>query len=146
MGDPLSYRIIRKEQATQEDVAAIATILQQFNLENGPAPGYQPLVLTVEDGSGRIAGGLFGKIAYGWLHVEYLIVPPDARRKGLGSQLLNQAEQIARENHCVGVFLDTFWFQALPFYRKHGYTVFGELEQRGEGSQYFLKKRLDGCD
>lgn len=139
----MSYRIIRKDQAVQEDVTAIATLLQQFNLENGPEPNYQPLVFTVEDDSGRITGGLFGKIAYRWLHVEYLIVPAGARRKGVGSQLLEQAEQVAREDKCVGVFLDTFSFQALPFYRKRGYTVLGELEQRGDGPQYFLKKRLD---
>lgn len=139
----MSYRIVRKKQATQEDVNAIATILQQFNLENGPPPNYEPLVLAVEDDSGRIAGGLFGKLAYRWLHVEYLIVPHDARRKGLGSQLLEQAEQVARNHNCVGVFLDTFSFQALPFYRKRGYIIFGELEQRGDGPQYFLKKRLD---
>jgi GNAT superfamily N-acetyltransferase len=141
----LSYRIIRKEQAIQEDVVAIATLLQQFNLENGPPPAYKPLVFTVEDDSGQIAGGLFGKIAYRWLHVEYLIVPHDARRQGLGSQLLDQAEQVARDTHCVGVFLDTLSFQALPFYRKRGFTVFGELEERGDGPQYFLKKRFDSA-
>jgi GNAT superfamily N-acetyltransferase len=143
MGVPLSYRIIRKDQAAQEDIVAIATLLQQFNLESGPPPNYQPLVITVEDDSGKTSGGLFGKIAYRWLHVEYLIVPADARRQGLGSQLLEHAEHVAREHKCVGVFLDTLSFQALPFYRKRGYTVFGELEQRGDGPQYFLKKRLD---
>jgi GNAT superfamily N-acetyltransferase len=140
----LPYRIIHKDQPVPEDVLAITRILQQFNLENGPPPGYQPVVLTVEDDSGAIAGGLFGKIAYHWLHVEYLVVPGDARRQGLGSQLMEQAEQVARDHGCLGVFLDTLSFQALPFYRKRGYTVFGEVEERGDGPQYWLKKRLDG--
>jgi GNAT superfamily N-acetyltransferase len=139
------YRIVRKEQPKQEDVLAIIAPLQQFNLENGPPPNFQAVVLAVEDDTGTIVGGLFGKIAYNWLFVEYLVTPPDARRQRLGSELMDHAEQLAREAGCLGVYLDTLYFQALPFYQKRGYTIFGELEQRGEGPQYWLKKRLDAA-
>jgi GNAT superfamily N-acetyltransferase len=65
------------------------------------------------------------------------------RGTGAGSRLLQQAEDVARERNCTGVWLDTFAFQALGFYQKLGYTVFGELKDHPRGvSQYWLQKRV----
>jgi hypothetical protein len=42
------------------------------------------------------------------------------------------------------VHLDTMSFQALPFYQKQGYTVFGILEDLPEGHRrYYLRKDLE---
>ena len=57
------------------------------------------------------------------------------------------AEQEALARGCRGVYLDTFSFQAPGFYRKQGYTEFGELEGIPPGhSHYFFRKllRTDG--
>jgi hypothetical protein len=44
---------------------------------------------------------------------------------------------------CTDVSLDTFEFQARPFYEKLGYTIFGTLEGYPPGyRQYFLTKHL----
>jgi GNAT superfamily N-acetyltransferase len=60
-----------------------------------------------------------------------------------GSQLLNEIEQLAKEKGCRLICLDTFSFQAPGFYKKHGYKVFGVLEDHPKGfNQYFLEKRL----
>jgi hypothetical protein len=41
------------------------------------------------------------------------------------------------------LWLDTFSFQARPFYEKLGYEVFGQLEDYPRGhSRYFLQKRF----
>ena len=56
---------------------------------------------------------------------------------------MQKAEQIALEHGCVGVWLDTFAFQARPFYEKLGYTCFGQIDDHPRGSaRYFLQKRL----
>jgi len=47
---------------------------------------------------------------------------------------LRQAEQIARNRGCVGVYLDTFSFQAPGFYRKQGYKKIGQLAGLPPGS------------
>jgi len=40
-----------------------------------------------------------------------------------------------------GAFLDTFSFQARPFYERHGYECFGELRDHPPGhSHYFMRK------
>jgi hypothetical protein len=45
---------------------------------------------------------------------------------------------------CIGAHLDTFTFQARPFYERHGYAVFGQLDNYPGGhSRFFLSKRLD---
>ena len=57
--------------------------------------------------------------------------------------MLEQAEVEAVNRGCKFAYLDTFSFQALPFYEKQGYAVFGVLEDYPEGKKrYFLQKRL----
>jgi ribosomal protein S18 acetylase RimI-like enzyme len=59
------------------------------------------------------------------------------------SALMREAEAVARENGCTGIWLDTFSFQAPGFYEKLGYTVFGTLADYPPGhSRFFLHKTL----
>jgi GNAT superfamily N-acetyltransferase len=122
----------------------ILGLLIDYNLRNAPPPNYQLLGILLKDDSGRTIGGLWGRSAYEWLFVELLFVPQGLRGNGLGTTLMRQAEEIARERNCTGVWLDTFDFQALPFYQKLGYTLFGELKDHPRGiSQYWLQRRFD---
>jgi hypothetical protein len=44
---------------------------------------------------------------------------------------------------CRGAYLDTFSYQARPFYEKLGYAVFGTLDDYPPGHQrFFMRKRL----
>jgi hypothetical protein len=53
------------------------------------------------------------------------------------------AEDEARALGCVGVWLDTFSFQARGFYERHGYEVFGTLDEFPAPHQrFFLRKRF----
>jgi GNAT superfamily N-acetyltransferase len=143
MESPLSHTIIFKEKPEDADVYAIAAPLQQFNNENGPQAKYSSMVLQVLDGDGKVTGGLFGKIAYEWMHIEFLVVPESSRGQGIGQALMRQAESIALERGCTGIYLDTLEFQARGFYEKLGYTVFGKLDDFPKGgAHYFLSKRL----
>jgi len=65
------------------------------------------------------------------------------RGRGYGRELLAAAEQEAVRHGCRAAHLDTMSFQALPFYLKQGYTVFGELHDWPPGhARYFLQKSL----
>ena len=95
-------------------------------------------------GDGATIGGLWGSIALDWLQIELLFVPEEQRGKGLGSTLIQAAEDAASEKGCRGVWLDTFSFQAKGFYEKLGYRQFGEIEGHPvDGTRHFLKKLLD---
>jgi ribosomal protein S18 acetylase RimI-like enzyme len=65
------------------------------------------------------------------------------RGKGCGKALMAQAENIARANGCIGLWLDTYEFQARGFYEKLGFEVFGTLDDHPIGQKrFFLRKRL----
>ena len=54
-----------------------------------------------------------------------------------------EAERIARANGCVGIWLDTYEFQARGFYEKLGFEVFGSLKDHPVGHRrFFLRKRF----
>ena len=77
----------------------------------------------------RLVGGLVGYIDWGrWLYIDVIWVDADYRNKGIGEYLVKSAEQKAISKSIKRVRLYTFDFQALPFYKKLGYTIYGELE------------------
>lgn len=124
---------------------AIHSLLLDFNSRtSGYAFDGRALVITVADpASAEIIGGLWGSTAYGYLHVDMLIVPEMMRRRGIGARLMRDAEQEARQRGCRGAYLETFDFQAREFYEKLGYSVFGQLDDTPPGHRrYFLKKPL----
>ncbi len=42
-----------------------------------------------------------------------------------------------------GILLDTFSFQAKPFYEKMGFTVMGEIENAADShARYFMTKQI----
>lgn len=93
---------------------------------------------------GAILGGLHARTGRGWMFVDLLGLPPELRRERLGTRLMDMAEAEARRLGCVGIYLDTFSFQARPFYEKRGFAVFAEINDYPRGHQrFFLSKRLD---
>ena len=76
--------------------------------------------------------------------MELLAVPESMRGQGIGTELMRRAEREAVVRGCRNAWLDTFEFQARPFYEKLGYTCFGELADYPPGfSRYFLRKALE---
>ncbi|MCK5934724.1 MAG: GNAT family N-acetyltransferase [Fulvimarina manganoxydans] len=105
------------------------------------APRYLALGL---DGCGMIDGGLIAQLYWDWMYVEILAVPERLRGKGLGRDLIEQAETIARAEGCRGAWVDTYSFQSPGFYEKLGYRPFGRLPfYPGNEERVFLAKPLD---
>ncbi len=60
-----------------------------------------------------------------------------------GDPKMEMAEALPREKSCVGIWLDTFDFQAPDFYKRLGFTEFGRLDDFPPGHQrFYLHKRL----
>ena len=65
------------------------------------------------------------------------------RGDGHGRRVMLALEQAARERGCTHAHLDTFSYQARPFYEKLGYEVFSTLDDYPLGHRrFFLKKAL----
>jgi GNAT superfamily N-acetyltransferase len=136
-------RISIEPDASAADIAAVNAGLRAFNVDVLGDPQEEPVNIFLRDDSGAIAGGLLGHIRWRWLYVAKLWLRADMRGRGHGAALMDAAEEIARSRGCLGAYLDTFEFQARPFYERRGYALFGTLEGFPPGyRQFFLSKRL----
>ena len=128
--------------ADQRDI--VQSIVDNYNVAITGHAEWYPVAFFLKDQNGEVLGGLLGNIWAGWLHVRTLAVAAPARGHGFGKELMKRAELYAVERGCTNAFLDTFSFQARPFYEKLGYCVFGVLENHPAGHQhYFMTKRLN---
>jgi GNAT superfamily N-acetyltransferase len=106
-------------------------------------PGFQPVAVLARDQRGGLVAGVVGTINWTWLHINLVWVSEALRRTGLGSRLLREIERVAAQRGCRRAHLDTFSYQARPFYERHGYRVFGTLEDYPPGHQrFFMEKEL----
>jgi ribosomal protein S18 acetylase RimI-like enzyme len=128
------------------DKAASSAIVQGIAGHNELHAGdhrYQRVCLFLRAPDETILGGVLGAIYWDWFHIDLLWIREDLRGRGHGRRLLARAEEEARQRGAQHVFLDTFSFQAPEFYKKYGYTVFGELKDYPPGHQrYFFTKQL----
>lgn len=78
------------------------------------------------------------------LYVNVLFVKEEYRAKEIGSVLLQKVEEEARKRGAKLSHLHTFDFHnAKEFYLKHGYELFGPLENCPTGyTHYYFKKSL----
>jgi GNAT superfamily N-acetyltransferase len=99
----------------------------------GEYPEQQYIRLNARDANARLLGGLRGSVFLYWLNIDVLFVEADMRGLGLGSRLLAEAERQALELGATNAKLETFEWQAAPFYRKHGYEEYARIEDYASG-------------
>jgi GNAT superfamily N-acetyltransferase len=129
---------------SEADRNAIVDGLVGYNADHGFLWAGRDLAVVARDETGMVVGGLLGETNVGWLFVAALWVAAPYRGRGVGTALLAEAEREARARHCVGAYLDTYSFQARPFYERLGYQLFGTLPDCPPGAvKYYLYKRLD---
>jgi GNAT superfamily N-acetyltransferase len=141
----MSVRIDVSPTPGEEDYLAILKPLRAYNVAQAGDPRPERFALLVRDEvSNEVIGGLYGRILYRWLFIELLVVPEQCRGEGMGSRLMHMAEDHARKNDCIGIWLDTFSFQTPEFYRKHGFSEFAQLDDFPPGhTRHFFQKRLN---
>ena len=132
---------IDKEVSGAEEAAIVRGLLSFNEAWIGPSKD-QPVRFVARDELG-VVGGLLGHTKWSWLYVAKLWVDERGRGRGIGTQLLAAAEELARSRGCTDACLDTFEYQARPFYEKLGYQLFGTLDGYPPGfRQFYLRKRL----
>ncbi len=124
-------------------VAELGRGLTEHALPVTGVPGFNPVAVVARDDAGTLIGGVSGTINWNWLHVALFWIAEDVRHTGLGSALLRRIEEHAVQSGCANAHLDTFSYQARPFYERHGYTLFASLDDYPTGHQrFFLRKVL----
>lgn len=103
----------------------------------------RPLRIFIRDKADAVVGGMVANCFGGWVYIALLWIEPSLRNLGYGTQLMQLVEVEARQLGCHHAHLDTFSFEARPFYEQLGYELFATLEDYPIGHcKYFLKKRL----
>lgn len=110
--------------------------MHEFNLKHLGSEiinTYYQAAVTAKNEQGESVGGIHGDMYWDWLYIDTLWVDEKYRGKGVGSQLLDDLERLAISKGVFGGHLETTDFQALEFYKKKGYKVFGELNDKPIG-------------
>jgi GNAT superfamily N-acetyltransferase len=137
-----AYRLTVEDAPAEADVEVLPHASEAYNESRWPQhPPWCLLAIFVRD-EVRIVAGLAGETHCGWLFVRYLWVHDGLRGRGIGRELMAQAEIRASERGCHSAWLDTFSFQARGFYEKLGYAEFGRLDYLPHHHRHFMQKRL----
>ena len=115
--------------------------LDAYNSQFAPSNSAE-FAVPLKAGDGAVVGGIYAMSWAGSLFIKWFWIDEAYRRSGHGRALIEAAEAEGRRRGCTAAWLDTFEFQARPFYEKLGYTVFGTLDYPAGFKRYFLQKAL----
>ena len=128
---------------SEDDIGLVERELVSFNVDRSQPYDLTPLGVFVRNADGAALGGATAHTNWGWLTIDGFWLPQSLRRSGWGRRILAAAEEEARRRGCTRSRLYTYSFQAQGFYEKHGYTVFGILDDYPPGHrQIWLRKDL----
>ena len=78
------------------------------------------------------------------LHVEHVEVDPEHRSKGIGTELMNHADQIAKKQGLKAVMLETLETnkRAQKLYKKLGYKLVGKFKNYYDEPMQLFRRKL----
>ncbi len=128
---------------SESEIEFVNNALARFNDAKVGPDNHELLNIVEYDDSGNVIGGILGGTYWGWMHIDILWVDEKFRKQGIGSKLLQAAEDEARRRGAHSVHVDTMSWQAPDFYKKHGYKIISELNDIPKGNKkYHLIKQL----
>ena len=113
-----------------------------FNESKAGPRNSQRYAILAFNPDGKRIGGLFSERIWKMFSVSHLHVEAPIRGRGVGRELMAQAEALAGQVGSRTVFLDTFEFQAPEFYRKCGYRQIGQLDVPAGFKRFWFAKEL----
>ncbi|MBT3275665.1 MAG: GNAT family N-acetyltransferase [Spirochaetales bacterium] len=130
----MKYTISYQKTIDIADLRVIQDGYDRYTASQIGDEGRQETAFFLRDENDLVVGGIKGSYTnYGWLWIDLLFVSESVRGIGYGSKLIRHIEDEARNNGCKYAYLNSFSFQAVNFYKKQGYKVFGELSDFPEG-------------
>lgn len=139
----MSYKILYEANPNPDDIQFLNDGIAEHAKQKREMRPLDFFAFFIRDENNKIVGGCAGDNMYGCLYVGQLWVKEDLRIKGYGTQLMQEAETLARKSACGFMAVNTFDWEALDFYKKLGFYV--EFERKGFDKNsifYFLRKAL----
>lgn len=134
-----------KEHSLEKNERFLSELLDQYQKENkGIIEKIEKEYSFAVFDKGNQVGGVTGRIYGNTFHVSLLAVNKEYRKKGIGKILIGKLEKIAHDENIKHLTVSTQDFQALDFYKKNGYNVFGKLANApfAGTTKYYLEKVL----
>ena len=134
----MTFELVEDDAAVNDDLRA------RFDVDN---PRHGPwdrttFSLVRRDGVGRVSAGVRGIVNMGAVEIRTLWVDADLRGQGIGAALLAAVEVEARRRGATRARLDTYDWQARPFYEARGYRPFATFDFPAGARQVWLEKDL----
>lgn len=133
------------EYPIEENELFLSNLLEQHQKENtgigkNKKKEYSFAVIEGENQIGGITGRIYGNT----FHISLLAVNEDYRKNGIGKILIDKLENIANNENIRHFTVSTQDYQALEFYKKNGFHIFGKLINAPfDGTtKYYLEKLL----
>jgi len=138
-----TMKLTTPSKPNEQEFESLKVGLTKYNeLVTGPVLS-EEVSSFVKNESGLILGGILGEINWDWMYIKGLWVDESIRKSGWGEKLLQSLEQYSVSKGVPNIRLETTTFQALDFYLKCGYSIFGELPNMPKGhTSYFLQKQI----
>ncbi|MFK7805718.1 MAG: GNAT family N-acetyltransferase [Anaerolineae bacterium] len=132
---------------TAEDSKTISQGLIDFNhamvTDLEPQDAAIEFSIFARDKDQTIIGGLRATCFWNTLHLELVWVSDQARGNGLGTMMVEKAEQFALQNGFEQALLESTDWQAKSFYEKLGYELIATIPNYPKGHAcHFLTKKL----
>ena len=138
------YQFSIEHKAKIEHVQMVENGLIEYNYSFfGPKERF---CIFIRGPEGEILGGSTGHYytMHRILFLDYVHIDKNLRRHGIGTQLLREVEEEAKRLGCKTILLDTFSFQAEPFYSKQGYKRIAIIEnQVANFDRIYMRKDLE---
>ncbi|WP_078553798.1 GNAT family N-acetyltransferase [Bacillus alkalicellulosilyticus] len=138
-------QMIRQDKSYDNET--LNNLIYEYNVEHFPkdlAGRYEQICIVLKNEEGKLLGGITGDVCWNWVEIHVLFLDKSIRNKGYGTKLLAEIERIAIEKQCDFLKVDTLSFQALGFYQKNGYEIFGSIDNVGRHfTHYYLRKELN---
>lgn len=125
----MNYEITFNADPSDDDLRVIEDGYQALTEAQIGKEDRREIAFFIRNDQGSVVGGVKGGYGnYGWLWIGMLWVSEELRGKGFGVKLMASIEEEAKKNGCTNAYLNSFSFQAVEFYKKIGYRVFGEMK------------------
>ena len=143
MRDDATLTITVHDDDTPAEAAIVGAGLDAANKAAARLGDVRPLAVLARDPAGDVVAGAVGRTWGECCELCQLWVAEARRGQGIGDRLLRLFEGRAIERGCRLLYLETFSFQARPFYEARGYDVVLEIAGFDTGvSKYTMTRRL----
>ena len=101
------------------------------------------VILKCNNEEGKIIGSVYLKKHKEKLYLGMLTVNPELQGFGIGKKLLQAAEEYAKNNNCIAIFMTVISVrdELIAWYERYGYKNTGKKKPFPEGAEFGIPKQ-----